>query len=81
MSTTYAIFNVSELPFVDFSEILESSPNTLRYSLDRTKSSIKWNGTEPNFIKNMSSIEGPYTLEEILPIMDGIEWTEPDNLI
>ena len=81
MSTTYVIFNVSELPLVDFNEILEYSPNTLRYSLDGTKTSIKWDGTEPNFIKSMSSIEGPYTVEEILPIMAGIEWTEPDDLI
>ena len=81
MSTTYVIFNVSELPLVDFNEILESSPNTLRYSLDGTKLLIKWDGMEPNFIKNMSSIEGPYTVEEILPIMDGIVWTEPDDLI
>jgi hypothetical protein len=79
MNTTYIIINVSELPLVHFDDILEFSNNTLRYSLDGTKTVVKWHGIPPDFVKNLTTIEGPYTLEEILPILDGIEWTEPET--
>ena len=38
----YLIFGVSEIDKVDFSEINETSPQTLRRSIDQTKAIIKW---------------------------------------
>jgi hypothetical protein len=78
MNNIYIIIDVSELPLVHFDDILESFTSTLRYSLDGTKTVVKWRGPTPDFVKNLTTIEGPYTLEEILPILDGIEWTEPE---
>lgn len=78
MTTTYIIINVSELPLVHFDDVLETSTNTLRYSLDGTKTIIKWQDDTPNFVQNLTNIEGPYTIEEILPILAGTDWTEAD---
>ena len=70
----YVIFNVSELDLVDFNQILEDSPDTLRRSRDGVKSVIKWDGISPAFINNMTSIEGPYNETEILAIMATPLW-------
>lgn len=78
MNTTYIIINVSELPLVHFDDVLENSTSTLRYSLDETKTIIKWQGSDPDFLKDLTTIEGPYILQEILPILGGTEWTEPE---
>lgn len=38
----YVIFNVSEIEKIDFSQVLETSAETLRRSVDGTKTFVKW---------------------------------------
>lgn len=78
MNNTYIIINVSELPLVHFDDIMEFSTNTLRYSLDNTKTVVKWIGSTPDFVNNLTTAEGPYTHSEILDILSGTDWTEPE---
>jgi len=73
----YLIISVSEIHLVDFNEILETSPETLRKSLDGTKTTIKWEGQEPKFINNLKTKEGPYIYDDIFSIMQTSEWTTP----
>ena len=75
----YVIFKVSELASVDFSQVLETSSETLRKSLDGTKTFVKWDGVEPSFVGNLQTKEGPYSYLEILEILSGSEWT-PSNI-
>ncbi len=75
---TYIIINIAEVGLVDFNEVLETSEETLRLSLDETQTVIKWDGSEPSFVANLSSYDGPYTHSEILTIMATPEWTDPD---
>ena len=70
----YVIFNISEVDLVDFTLILEDSPESLRKSRDGQRAVIKWNGESPYFISNMTTIEGPYTESEILTIMGTYDW-------
>lgn len=72
----YIIFNVSELPYVNFNEVLETSVDTVRKSVDQTKTFIKWNGTPPSFVDNLTTKEGPYTYTEILAILSTSQWTD-----
>lgn len=77
MNKLYLIFNVSEISLVDFSEVFETSVETLRYSLDQTKTLIKYESYNiPSFYENMVTKEGPYTHEEIVSIMATSEWTD-----
>ena len=77
MNKLYLIFNVSEISLVDFSEVFETSVETLRYSLDQTKTLIKYESYNiPSFYENMVTKEGPYTHEEIVSIMTTSEWTD-----
>ena len=75
---TYIILEMSEIALVDFSQILETSEQTLRLSIDGLETVIKWEGAEPSFVSTLSSYEGPYTHEEILVIMASPEWTDPN---
>ena len=76
----YIIFNVSELPLVNFNEVLETSIDTVRKSVDLTKTFVKWNGTAPSFVENLTTKEGPYTHTEMLSILSTPEWTDPNPL-
>lgn len=74
------IFNLSELPQIDFSQVLETSADTLRKSVDGTKTFVKWEGPEPSCVTSLTTKEGPYTYEEILQILSGPEWTDPNPI-
>ena len=73
----FMIFNVSELGQIDFSTVLETSAETVRKSVDETKTFVKWDGTMPTCVSNLTTKQGPYTYDEILAILSTPEWTEP----
>lgn len=73
------IFAVSELDQIDFTQVLETSIDTVRKSVDETKTFVKWNGdTVPSSVEALTTKEGPYTYEEILVILATPEWTDPN---
>ena len=73
----YLIFPVTELSKVDFNQVGETSIDTVRKSVDQTKTFVKWEGQDPAFISELQDIQGPYTHEEILNILSTEEWTQP----
>jgi hypothetical protein len=74
----FMIFNVSELDQIVFTEVLETSADTVRKSVDETKTFVKWDGTTPECVANLTTKEGPYTYDEILVILATPEWTDPN---
>jgi len=76
----FMIFNVSELSSIDFDVVCETSADTVRKSVDETKTFVKWDGTMPDCVSNLTTKEGPYTYEEILVILATEEWTDPDPI-
>jgi len=74
----FMIFNVSELNNIDFTVVLETSVDTVRKSVDGTKTFVKWDGTTPTCVTNLTTKEGPYTYSEILTILSTSEWTDPN---
>lgn len=73
----FIIFNVSELNLVNFDEVLETNTETVRKSLDGTKTFIKWEDEKPDFLKDLKTKEGPYTYDQMITILNGPEWTKP----
>jgi len=71
---TYVIINSSDVSSVDFSKVSETSADTLRYSLDGTKTFVKYEGEQPSFLSGKTE----YDHAEILTILSGDEWTDPD---
>ena len=73
----YAIININDLDNVDFTQIGETSSETIRKSLDGSMFVIKWE-TEPDFIKDDVVIPlQVLTHEECLELMNTPEWSEP----
>lgn len=78
----FMIFAVTELPQIDFTQVLETSIETVRRSVDGTKTFVKWDSVEiPSSVEVLTTKEGPYTYEEILTILAGPEWTDPNPII
>jgi hypothetical protein len=71
---TYVIINSSDVSLVDFSKVAETSADTLRYSLDGSKTFVKFEGDTPSFLIG----EPQYDQEEMLGILNGVDWTDPD---
>jgi hypothetical protein len=74
----FMIFNVSELDKIDFNKVHETSADTVRKSVDESKTFVKWDGETPSSVATLTTKEGPYTYEEILIILSGPEWTIND---
>jgi len=71
----YVIINSDEVDSVDFSKVQEISENTLRYSLDGSKTFVKFDSdTTPSFLEGKTQ----YSHSEILTILATDEWTDPD---
>jgi hypothetical protein len=76
MLKTFVIFNVSEIPLVDFSEVFETSEHTLRFSIDGTKTFVKWQGDPPPSVLALTTKSPYYDIDEMLAILATEEWTE-----
>ena len=75
------IFAVSELDQIDFETVCETSADTVRKSVDGTKTFVKWDGEViPQCVADLTTKEGPYTYEEILVILAGPDWTDPNPM-
>jgi hypothetical protein len=78
----FMILNVSELTDIDFSQVLETSIDTVRKSIDGTKTFVKWDSdTIPLSVDNLTTKEGPYTYDEIIDILAGPEWTSNEPIV
>lgn len=71
---TYVILDSSEVGNVDFDKVCQTSPDRLRYSIDGTKFLLKFEGDTPSFLSGKTE----YDHAEILTILSGDEWTDPD---
>ena len=70
----YVIIDASEVSSVDFTQVLETSSETLKFSIDGSKSVLKYEDTQPFFLLGKTE----YTHEEILSILSGPEWTSDE---
>lgn len=69
----YVIIDASEVSSVDFNQVLETSAETLRFSVDGSKTFVKFEGATPAFLAGKQA----HSHAEILEILSGPEWTAP----
>ena len=72
----YVIINASEVGIVDFSQVNETSADTLRYSLDDSKTFVKFEGSTPSFLSGKTQ----YNHSQICTILDGTDWSEDPEI-
>ena len=71
----YVIIGKDDVSSVDFSQVMETSADTLRYSNDGNKTFVKYNGSQPSFLSGKTE----YSHSEILAILnevDGEWWSD-----
>ena len=76
MFRTFVIFDVSEIGSIDFTQVLETSADTLRMSVDGLKTFVKWQGqVVPTCVESLTTKSQYYTYEEFLDILAGPDWS------
>jgi hypothetical protein len=73
----YVIINSSEVSSIDFSQVEETSTNTLRYNLDETKTFVKFKGSTPSFLNGKTQ----YTNFQMISMLQDVngEWYDNDD--
>lgn len=74
----YVIFDLTEVDTIDFSEVMETSAETLRKNLANTQSFVKYESVMPASVAALTTRSQEYTHEEILAILAGTDWTDPN---
>ena len=74
----YVVFDLTEVDTIDFSEVMETSADTLRKNLANTQSFVKYEGAMPASVTALTTRSQEYTHEEVLAILAGTDWTDPN---
>jgi hypothetical protein len=73
----FVIFNVTELNKINFNQVFETDADTVRKSVDETKTFVKYDMPQPSSVASLTSKSQEYTYDEILTILSTPEWTPP----
>ena len=79
----YVIISSSDVPNIDFTQVMETSAETLRFSLDDTLTFVKYDGDMPSSVTACSSKSQEYSHSEILAILnadDGVWWNPEEDM-
>ena len=77
-SRRFVIFNVSELSTIDFSQVYETSADTVRKSVDELETFVKFDLPTPSSVTALTTKSQEYDYDEILAILATPEWTDPN---
>ena len=70
----FVIFDAAEKDKVDYTQVYETSAETLRLSVDGTKTFVEYNLPMPESVQLLESKSDPLTIEQLLIILDSKEW-------
>ena len=71
------ICEVTELGVIDFSQVDETSANTVRKSVDGLETFVKYDLPMPSSVSDLTTKSQEYTYDEILVILSTPEWSAP----
>jgi len=75
MDRKYVILEESDVINVDFNEVLETSEDTLRWSVDGSQTFVKFIGSTPSFLVGKDQLN----YAQIMEVLSGEAWTAPNN--
>lgn len=70
----YVIILAEEVSTINFNQVLETSLETLRYSVNNHQVLLKFEGETPTFLEGKQT----YNYEAIMEILNSPDWTEED---
>ena len=71
----YVIINTSETGSIDFSQVNETSVDTLRFNLSGSQTFVKFDGDTPTFLDGKTQ----YSHSEILTVLDSDDWNPEED--
>ncbi len=71
----YIIIPTSEINNINFNDVLETAPETCRYSVDGSKTFVKYDGNMPSSVGNITNKSQEYSHSEIIEILSSLEWS------
>jgi hypothetical protein len=76
---TYVTLSVTEISQLDFSQIEQTSVETLRRSIDDTQTIVKWvtSAGVPSCVSSLTTKGAYMTHDEALTLMATTAWTDP----
>ena len=75
----WVIFNTSETGSIDFSQVMETSSDTLSLNLSGSQTFVKYEGSQPSSVTALYSKSQEYTHSEILNILTGSAWMSDED--
>ena len=75
MARTYVILDASEVSNINFDEVLETSEDTLRWSVDGSQTFVKFEGETPDILAGKTQL----THTEIRVILSSSDWEQPNE--
>ena len=77
----YVIISSSDVSNIDFTQVMETSAEILRFSIDETLTFVKYEGDMPSSVTACSSKSQEYSHDEILAILNADDevWWKPEE--
>lgn len=87
-NTTYVIVDISEIDSIDYSQVLQTSPESARKNIDNTRFILKYDGDKPSIIELLDNNKKLYkynsakyfTHPQIIDILLDVEWVGTQSL-
>jgi len=75
----WVIISAADVSNIDFTQVYETSADTLRYSVDESQTFVKYDGDMPSSVNACSSKSQEYSHSEILSILHTEAWSGGDE--
>jgi hypothetical protein len=73
----YVVVFYSEIDQIDFTQVMETSAETVRRSTDGNLTFVKYEGEMPSSVVALTNKSQEFTHEQFLIILAGPDWTAP----
>jgi hypothetical protein len=73
----YVVMFYSEIDQIDFSQVMETSSETVRRSIDGNLTFVKYEDEMPSSVVALTNKSEEFTHEQFLIILAGPDWTAP----
>ena len=73
---SFVAFNSSEINKIDFNYVLQTDETTLRKSTDGSLTFVKWSGSSPSFIQNLTTKQSITSYAQISSDVNSSGWSE-----
>lgn len=73
----YVVIFYSDIDQIDFTQVMETSADTVRRSVDGNLTFVKYEGEMPSSLAALTNRSQEFTHEEFLNVLSGPDWSSP----